>query len=146
MTALERELGLGAQVADMERIRRILCVEKLIIIGHSFGGFWASLYAAEFPERVEALILVAPADVLLIPQTGGGLFEAVRRRLPEEMQAEYAAYLRDYFDRDYRLSAGVSIWDTESAFYSVLWCAAKALPFRVLGLDGRLKAWQNEMR
>lgn len=98
MTALERKLGLGAQVADMERMRQILGEEKLIIIGHSFGGFLASLYAAEFPERVEALILVAPADVLVMPQSSGGLFEAVRRRLPEEMQAEYAAYLRDYFD------------------------------------------------
>ena len=72
MTALDQTLGIGAQVADMERIRQILGEEKLLIIGHSFGGFLASLYAAEFPERVEAMILVAPADVLVMPQKDGG--------------------------------------------------------------------------
>jgi len=98
MTALDQTLGIGAQVADMERIRQILGEEKLLIIGHSFGGFLASLYAAEFPERVEAMILVAPADVLVMPQKEGGLFEEVRKRLPEDMQEEYAAYLEEYLD------------------------------------------------
>jgi proline iminopeptidase len=98
MTALDQTLGIGAQVADMERIRQILGEEKLILIGHSFGGFLASLYAAEFPGRVEALILVAPADVLVMPQKDGGLFEEVRKRLPEDMQADYAAYLEEYLD------------------------------------------------
>ncbi|OGO41196.1 MAG: hypothetical protein A2Z04_05735 [Chloroflexi bacterium RBG_16_57_9] len=56
------------------------------------------VYAAEFPERVEALVLVAPADVLAMPQEGGGLFEEIRRRLPESMREEYAAYLKRYLD------------------------------------------------
>ncbi len=98
MKALDQTLGIGAQVADIERIRQILGEEKLIIIGHSFGGFLASLYAAEFPERVEAMILVAPADVIVMPQKDGGLFEEVRKRLPEDMQEDYAAYLEDYLD------------------------------------------------
>jgi proline iminopeptidase len=98
MKTLDGALGIGAQVADMERIRQILGEEKLIVIGHSFGGFLASLYAAEFPERVEALILVAPADVLVMPQKDGGLFEEVRKRLPENMQEDYAAYLDEYLD------------------------------------------------
>jgi len=98
MTTLDEALGIGAQVADMERIRQILGEEKLILIGHSFGGFLASLYAAEFPEKVEAMILIAPADVLVMPQKEGGLFEEVRKRLPEDMQADYAAYLEEYLD------------------------------------------------
>lgn len=98
MKTLDQTLGLGPQVADIERIRQILGEEKLILIGHSFGGFLASLYAAEFPERVEALILVAPADVLVMPQKDGGLFEEVRKRLPADMQADYDAYLKEYLD------------------------------------------------
>ena len=98
MMTLDKTLGLGAQLADIERIRRILGEEKLVLVGHSFGGFLAALYAAEFPEHVEALILVAPADLLVMPQPDGGLFEAVRKRLPEDMQADYAAYLKDYLD------------------------------------------------
>ena len=98
MKTLERTLGLGAQVADIERIRQILGEDKLTLIGHSFGGFLASIYAAEFPERVARLVLVAPADVLVLPNDRGGLYEAVRKKLPEDMQAEYSAYLDALFD------------------------------------------------
>jgi len=95
---LDQTLGLGAQIADIERIRQILGEDRLILIGHSFGGFLASLYAAEFPEHVAALVLVAPADVLVMPPPDGGLYEQVRLLLPQELQAEYSAYLKDYFN------------------------------------------------
>jgi len=98
MKELERTLGIGAQVADIERITRILGQEKLILMGHSFGAFMAAMYAAEFPEHVDALVLVAPAGVLAIPaETGaGGFFEEIRRRLPEGKQPEYDKFLKDY--------------------------------------------------
>lgn len=98
MQQLDRSLGLGAQLADIERIRQILGEEQLILIGHSFGGFLATLYAAEFPERVAALVLVAPADVLVMPSASGGLFPAVEARLPAEQRAAYKDWLRRYLD------------------------------------------------
>jgi proline iminopeptidase len=98
MTTLDQILGLGAQIADIERIRRLLGDDRLILIGHSWGGFLAALYAAEFPDRVDALILVSPADVLVMPQQSGGLFELVKQRLPAEKQAEFEAYLQEYLD------------------------------------------------
>ena len=67
MAELEQTLGIGAQIADIERIRRILKEDKLLLIGHSFGGFIAALYGAEFPEQIEKLILVAPAGMLTPP-------------------------------------------------------------------------------
>ncbi len=98
MQTLDKTLGLGAQIADIERIRQIIGEDKLILVGHSFGGFMASLYAAEFPEHVKALVLVAPAETLVMPQESGGLFEQINLLLPEEMQPEYAAYLKRYLD------------------------------------------------
>jgi len=100
MQALDRTLGLGAQIADIERIRQILGDEKLILIGHSWGGFLASLYAAEFPEHVEALVLVSPANVLVMPQpdADSDLFAAVRARLPADEQVEFDAFMEEYFD------------------------------------------------
>ncbi|MCI0391080.1 MAG: alpha/beta hydrolase [Acidobacteria bacterium] len=95
---LESTLGIGAQIADIERIRRILGDEKLIVVGHSFGAFLASLYAAEFPERVDSLVLIAPAPLLVMPLKDGGLFETVRRQLPADMQADYDAFLGEYLD------------------------------------------------
>ena len=64
MKTLNENLGLPAQIADIEQIRRKLKQDKLVLIGHSFGGFLVSLYALEFPERVEALVLITPAEVL----------------------------------------------------------------------------------
>ena len=98
MQTLNRTLGLPAQVADIERIRRILGREKLILAGHSFGAFLAALYAAEFPEHVRALIAVAPADLAVLPTPDGGLFGQIRQRLPAERLAEYDRFLAEYFD------------------------------------------------
>jgi proline iminopeptidase len=100
MTSLDLALGLGAQIADIERIRQLLGEEKLILIGHSWGGFLASLYAAEFPENVDALILISPANTLIMPQPDpdSDLFASVRARLPESQLAEYDAFIKDYFD------------------------------------------------
>lgn len=100
MQRLDRALGLGAQIADIERIRQILGEEKLILIGHSWGGFLASLYAAEFPERVEALVLISPANVLIMPQpeADSDLFASVRAQLPADERAAFDAFMEEYFD------------------------------------------------
>lgn len=98
METLDRTLGLGAQIADIERIRQLLGQDKLILIGHSFGAFLASLYASEFPEHVKALILVAPAETLVMPPERGGLFEQLKPLLPPEMKYGYDAYLARYLD------------------------------------------------
>jgi proline iminopeptidase len=98
MQLLNRTLGLPAQIADIERIRRILGQDKLVLMGHSFGAITAALYAAEFPEHVKALVLVAPANLAVLPVRGDDLFALVRRRLPAGMKDEYERYLAEYFD------------------------------------------------
>ena len=100
MTELDRTLGLGAQIADIERIRQILGEDKLILVGHSWGGLLASLYAAEFPDKVEKLILISPANMLVMPQpdAGSDLFTSVRERLPADQLADYDSFMADYFD------------------------------------------------
>ena len=100
MRMLDRTLGLGAQIADIERIRQILGDEKLILIGHSWGGFLASLYAAEFPEHVEGLILVSPANTLVMPQpeADSDLFTSVREKLPPDQQPVFDEFMKEYFD------------------------------------------------
>jgi proline iminopeptidase len=100
MMTLDKTLGLGAQIADIERIRRILGDDKLILIGHSWGGFLASLYAAEFPEHVEALILISPANMLVMPQpdADSDLFTIVRENLPADQQAGFDEFMSEYMD------------------------------------------------
>jgi len=98
LTDLQANLGLETQIKDIERIRIILGEDRITLIGHSFGGFMASLYAIEYPQRVKSLILVSPADVIKMPSGNGGLYDQVEKRLPVEMKKEYHQYLDKFFD------------------------------------------------
>jgi proline iminopeptidase len=98
MLLVNQKLGVGAQLADIERIRRILGQDQIILIGHSFGGFLATMYAAEFPEHVKALILVDPAEILVMPPPDGGLFNQVNAILPEDQKKGYLTLMSTYLD------------------------------------------------
>ena len=45
---------------DMEEIRTALHIKKWSVLGHSFGGLLAFLYAVKYQENVETLILECP--------------------------------------------------------------------------------------
>lgn len=96
--ALESSLGIAQQVADIERIRRLMGEEELIIVGHSYGALLASLYAAEFPDKVAKLVLIAPADLIVFPSQYGGLFEQVKENLAGAELAAYEEWEQQYFD------------------------------------------------
>ena len=95
---VEGTLGLGQQLADIERIRRIYGAPQIALVGHSFGAFLAALYAAEFPDAVSELVLIAPAGVLRLPSDDGDLFAMIRARLAPEAQSEFDAFVSGYFD------------------------------------------------
>ncbi len=45
-------------VDAIDRWRRALGLEKVVFIGHSFGGFVSSAYSLKHPEHVDHLILL----------------------------------------------------------------------------------------
>jgi len=47
-------------VADIEGVRRHFGLERMHLLGHSWGGLLAQLYATKHPERLESLILLNP--------------------------------------------------------------------------------------
>jgi proline iminopeptidase len=48
-------------VSDIEAVRKSLGIEKVNILGHSWGGLLAMFYALEYPDHVRSLILVSTA-------------------------------------------------------------------------------------
>lgn len=45
---------------SIERWRQIMQIDKMIILGHSFGGFLSSSYAMKYSDAIEHLILADP--------------------------------------------------------------------------------------
>jgi proline iminopeptidase len=54
-------VGWHEQVADLDALRQLWGLERLVIVGYSWGGLLAQLYATEHTERVERLALVSTA-------------------------------------------------------------------------------------
>ena len=48
-------------VKDLEEIRMAFGLEQVRLMGHSWGGLLALLYAFDYPDRVKSLVLVASA-------------------------------------------------------------------------------------
>ena len=98
MRLVERALGLGTQLADLEQLRMALGTGQIRLIGHSFGALLAAMYAAEFPEHVRALVLVSPPDALVLPPRGGGVFERIAEVLPPSRREAYLAFRKQALD------------------------------------------------
>jgi pimeloyl-ACP methyl ester carboxylesterase len=88
VSALNRAYGLTRHVEDLEAIRRHLTLNdphrKVHLVGHSFGGFLAALYVAELDlpgQRLASVMCIAPANVLTMPNAGGGILEYIRAEL-----------------------------------------------------------------
>ena len=54
-------VGWREHVADLEALRHLWDLERLAVLGYSWGGLLAQLFAPEHPDRVERLALVCPA-------------------------------------------------------------------------------------
>jgi proline iminopeptidase len=56
-----KKLGYKYHVADLEAVRQYFKLEKMTLLGNSWGGLLISLYAVEHPDRVERMVLHNPA-------------------------------------------------------------------------------------
>ena len=54
----ERRYEYDAHVADLEEATAALGIERMVLVGHSFGGRVAMFFAGRHPERVAGLVIV----------------------------------------------------------------------------------------
>ena len=126
-------VGWREQVADLEELRRQWELTRLTLVGYSWGGLLAMLYAVEHPEKVERLALVSPAPAW---RPARQEFERrfQRRNLDPALQRERAALresgLRErdpqaYAQRAFELSVAPYFFNPDRA--------RDLTPFRVTG-------------
>jgi proline iminopeptidase len=61
------DLGLQAHIADLDAVRRELAIERMVLLGHSWGAVLAAHYARAYPQHVEKLVMVSPGAVRRTP-------------------------------------------------------------------------------
>ena len=83
----ETPVGWREHAADLEGIRLALGLERLTVLGYSWGGLLAVLYFLEHPQRVERLALVSPASVTAEYRREFDRRFAERMNAPEIVQA-----------------------------------------------------------
>lgn len=78
-------------VEDLEGIRQALQLDKMTLLGWSWGGNLAMYYAAKYPQHLNGIILVDPGNVdPVFDEAFNAKFE--ERATPEELAALDAAY------------------------------------------------------
>jgi pimeloyl-ACP methyl ester carboxylesterase/predicted glycosyltransferase len=101
----DRPRGVAAYVesefaADALAVMDATGTERAVLVGLSCGALWATLIAAEHPERTIAVVYIGPA-VSLAPRHPE---RAICARFDEELDTEddWAKYNRHYWQRDYQ--------------------------------------------
>jgi proline iminopeptidase len=81
--------SIPAMVEDIEALRKQLGVDKLALMGHSFGGALALEYAAAYPQHVAKVVLVSAASS--IPDACAARVAFLAQRYPADLAKARAA-------------------------------------------------------
>src|ERR1700734_1522336 len=74
---------LNHMVKDIECVRQHLKLERLVVLGHSFGGILAQAYAVRHPKRVLGLVLAGTGSTARCIDRD---FRNLRKRLPGRLR------------------------------------------------------------
>ena len=84
------DYSLGGYASGMRDLLTVLGIERVSVVGHSFGGGVAMQFAYQFPERCERIVLIGSGGVArdvhpllrLLSLPGGGLVTALATSAP----------------------------------------------------------------
>lgn len=84
----DKNITIDLMVEDLENLRKHLKLEKISILGHSFGGMYGMSYAAKYPDQVEKLILSSSGGIDLVWKKYVGA--SLRSRISPEAKKKLA--------------------------------------------------------
>jgi proline iminopeptidase len=90
-------VSLEAHVADLDAVRGHFGLERVALLGHSWGGLLAAQYALARPDRVSRLVLVSPGPIRNTPYIEQ-LTERVTAWMDEAQVQELAALQADFLN------------------------------------------------
>jgi proline iminopeptidase len=118
-------------VADIERLRKHLNIERWLVFGGSWGSTLALAYSEAHPERVSEIVLrgiflLRYAEIRWLYQHGASeifpdSWEAYREVIPEEERDDYLnAYYQRLTGTDQRVALAAarawSVWEASTSF------------------------------
>ena len=71
---------------DLENLRKTLDLEQWVVVGYSYGGLLAQLYATKFPESLAGLVLVSSAISLHVELEPTRQYDFISEEEQERMQ------------------------------------------------------------
>lgn len=100
-------LAIKHQIADLDSVRRHFKLERMILLGNSWGGFLISAYAAAHPDRVERLVLDVPAPPVFsqLEEMGDEISRRMERIATEAERKRLAELYRSWDKSDDPLPA-----------------------------------------
>jgi proline iminopeptidase len=129
-----RDYKMTTLIEDIDALRRSLGVDKLALIGHSFGGMLALEYASAHPDHVSKLVLV---DILYdAPLQCRFRAQSLAQLRPEA----YARVARDTVD-----SAGVRRSDCELEFRALRGAEREAFSNEMMFPDSARRKLQDSL-
>lgn len=125
-------LAVSRHIADLEAIRRHFGLEKMVLLGNSWGGLLISFYAAAHPDRVERLVLdvAAAPNAELMRQMSARIDGRARERLSaaDVARLRFLFQARNWLDARDPLAACDAFGHLMFKVYA--FDPAVALPFR----------------
>jgi len=143
-SAVARDVPVGwrEHVADLEALRVCWGYEDLTLLGYSWGGLLAMLYAIEYPGRVARLALVSAAPVWRQARDEFERRFEARTMAPELQQARQALRLSGLRQRDPEAHAARLFELAVAGYFHDPALARDLTPFRVTERTRR-EVWES---
>lgn len=97
------DLAIARHVEDLEALRRHFALDRLVLVGHSWGGMLAARYAAAYPDHVERMLFIdpmVPARTPYMAQAGARAQQLMHERLDSLQLAQLDSLARSWAETE----------------------------------------------